>query len=135
MSDRSIAQIVRDISADTKALAEEETALAKQEIKEGSVKLGIAAGLTAVGLGLLILALFVLTAFFVTIFHDFAGWGWWASTLIVFGIYVVIAAIFIAIAVPMFKKGNPTPVRAIDRGKSVVASVKTAFTNPSGPRV
>ncbi len=135
MSDRSIAQIVRDISADTKALAEEEAALAKQEIKEGSVKLGTAIGLTVVGLGILIMSLFVLTAFFVAIFHEFAGWGWWASTLIVFGIYVVIASILVAIAVPLFKKGNPTPTRASDRGKSVIAAVKTALTNPSGPRV
>jgi hypothetical protein len=40
----------------------------------------------------------------------------------------------VLVAVPLLKKGNPVPGTAIGSAKSLIASVKRALKNPSGPR-
>ncbi|GAA4284622.1 hypothetical protein GCM10022261_21530 [Brevibacterium daeguense] len=135
MPERSISQLIQDIKADSRALAQEETALAKSEIQVGAKNLGIGAGLAGAGLFLLflgsIMAIFAAAAGF----HEGLGWPWWGSFLMVFGILVVIALILVAVAIPLFKKGNPTPTAAINGGKSALEAITRALRNPSGPRV
>lgn len=135
MAERSISQLIQDIKADTQALAQEETALAKSEIQAGAKNLGIGAGLAGAGVFLLFLSSFMAIFALSAVFHEAVGLPWWGSFLIVFGILVLLALILVAIAIPLFKKGNPTPASAISSGKSAVEALRRAVKNPSGPRL
>lgn len=135
MAERSLSQLINDIKADTKALTQEEAALAKSEMTEGAKNLGIGAGLAAAGAFLLFLASFIVLFCISAAFHEGLGWDWWLSFLVVFGILVVIAAVLILVAVPILKKGNPTPTSAIGGAKSTVEALKRAVKNPTGPRI
>lgn len=135
MTERSLSQLIKDIRDDSKALAQEEAALAKSEVTTGAKNLGIGSGLAVVALYLLYLSSFMAIFVLSALFHELLNWPWWASFLIVFGILVVIGGILIAIAIPLFKKGNPTPKAAIERGKSVKDALLRALKNPTGPRV
>lgn len=135
MPERSISQLVSDIKADTQALAQEEAALAKAQATAGAKNLGIGSGLAIAGLFLLFLSAFMAIFTIAAVFHEALGLSWWLSFLIVFAILVVLAAILVLIAIPLFKKGNPTPTKAIDGAKSAVDALKRAVKNPSGPRI
>lgn len=135
MPERSISQLVSDIKADSQALAQEEAALAKSEITTGAKNLGIGAGLAIAALFLLFLSSFMVIFTLAATAHEALGWPWWLSFLVVFGLLVVVAVVLVLIAIPFFKKGNPTPSGAIDGAKSAVGALKRAFKNPSGPRV
>ncbi|WP_309132218.1 phage holin family protein [Brevibacterium sp.] len=134
MAERSISELIKDIGDDSKAIVEEEVALAKAEATAGAKNLGIGSALAIVALFFLFLSSFMVIFAGAAAFHEGLGWPWWGSFLMVFGILAVIAIILILVAVPLFKKGNPVPVTAIDLGKSLVAGVKRALSNPSGPR-
>lgn len=134
MSERSISKLVKDISADAQALAQEEAALAKSEITAGAKNLGIGAGLAIGALFLLFLSSFMALFTIAAVLHEAANWSWWLSFLVVFAALVIIALILVAIALPLFKKGNPTPTSAIASGKSAVNAIKRALSNPGGPR-
>ena len=134
MAERSISELIKGISDDSKAIAEEEIALAKAEATAGAKNLGIGAGLAVVALFLLFLSSFMVIFAGAAAFREGLGWPWWASFLIIFGILAVIAVILVLIAVPILKKGNPVPGGAIASAQSIIAAVKRALTNPSGPR-
>src|SRR5699024_4574003 len=134
MAERSISELIKGISDDSKAIAEEEIALAKAEATAGAKNLGIGAGLAVAALFLLFLSSFMVIFAGAAAFHEGLGWPWWGSFLIVFGILAVIAIVLVLVALPLFKKGNPVPGTAIGSAKSLIASVKRALKNPSGPR-
>ena len=134
MSERSISKLVKDIGADAQALAQEEAALAKSEALDGAKNLGIGAGLAIGALFHLFLSSFMAMFTVVSALHEGLGWAWWLSFLVVFGAMVLIALILVAVALPLFKKGNPTPTSAIASGKSAVNAIKRALSNPGGPR-
>ncbi|WP_349827142.1 phage holin family protein [Brevibacterium litoralis] len=130
MSERSIAELVKDLRSDAQALAQEEKALAVSEIKKGSINLGIGGGLAVVALFLLFLSTFMGIFAGAAGFHEGAGWPWWGSFLAVFGILVIVAVLLVLIALPFFKKGNPTPTSAIDGAKTGIDLIKRAVQNP-----
>ncbi|RBP63398.1 putative superfamily III holin-X [Brevibacterium sanguinis] len=134
MAERSISELIKDIGDDSKAIAEEEVALAKAEATAGAKNLGIGSALAIVALFFLFLSSFMVIFAGASAFHEGLGWPWWGSFLMVFGILAVIAIVLLLVALPLFKKGNPVPVTAIGLGKSIVAAVKRALSNPSGPR-
>ncbi|MBM7816690.1 hypothetical protein JOE56_001384 [Brevibacterium paucivorans] len=134
MTERSLSQLIQDIKDDSQALAQEEIALAKTEAQAGAKNLGIGGGLAVAALFLLFLSSFMAIFALSAVFHEVAHLPWWASFLIVFGILVVIAGILVGVAIPLFKKGNPTPTAAIDRGNSVKDAILRALKNPTGPR-
>ncbi|GAA1536325.1 MULTISPECIES: phage holin family protein [Brevibacterium] len=134
MAERSISELIKGIGDDSKAIAEEEIALAKAEATAGAKNLGIGSALAVVALFFLFLSSFMVIFAGAAAFHEGLGWPWWGSFLIVFGILAVLATILVLIALPLFKKGNPVPGTAIDSAKSLVAAVKRAVKNPSGPR-
>ncbi|MDN6665248.1 MAG: phage holin family protein [Brevibacterium sp.] len=134
MAERSISELIKGIGDDSKAIAEEEIALAKAEVTAGAKNLGIGSALAVVALFFLFLSSFMVIFAGAAAFHEGLGWPWWGSFLIVFGILAVLAIILVLIALPLFKKGNPVPGTAIDSAKSLVAAVKRAVKNPSGPR-
>lgn len=134
MSERSISKLVKDISADAQALVQEEAALAKSEAVAGAKNLGIGVGLALGAVFLLFLSSFMVLFTAAAALHEGAGWSWWLSFLVVFGALVIIALILVAIALPLLKKGNPTPTSAIESGKSAFQAIKRAVSNPGGPR-
>ena len=93
MAERSISELIKGISDDSKAIAEEEIALAKAEATAGAKNLGIGAGLAVVALFLLFLSSFMVIFAGAAAFHEGLGWPWWGSFLIVFGILAVLAII------------------------------------------
>ncbi|GAA1871022.1 phage holin family protein [Brevibacterium marinum] len=134
MAERSISELIKGIGDDSKAVAEEEIALAKAEATAGAKNLGIGSALAVVALFFLFLSSFMVIFAGAAAFHEGLGWPWWGSFLIIFGILAVLAIILVLIALPLFKKGNPVPGTAIGSAKSLVAAVKRAVKNPSGPR-
>ncbi|GAA0036516.1 MULTISPECIES: phage holin family protein [Brevibacterium] len=134
MAERSISELIKDIGDDSKAIAEEELALAKAEATAGAKNLGIGSALALAALFFLFLGSFMVIFAGAAAFREGLGWPWWASFLIIFGILAVIAVILVLIAVPILKKGNPVPGGAIASAQSIIAAVKRALTNPSGPR-
>lgn len=134
MAERSISQLIKDITADSKALAQEEAALAKNEAVAGGKNLGIGAGLAIAAVFLLLLSSIMAIFTVAGVFAEVVGLSWWLSFLIVFGILVVIAVILVLIAIPLLKKGNPTPTAAINGGKSAASAIARALKNPGGPR-
>ena len=95
MAERSISELIKGISDDSKAIAEEEIALAKAEATAGAKNLGIGAGLAIVALFLLFLSSFMVIFAGAAAFREGLGWPWWASFLIIFGILAVIAVILV----------------------------------------
>src|SRR5699024_9598229 len=122
MAERSISELIKGISDDSKAIAEEEIALAKAEATAGAKNLGIGAGLAVAALFLLFLSSFMVSFAGAAAFPAALGWPWWGTFLIVFRIPAVIAIALAPVALPLCKKGNPGPGTAIGSAKSLIAS-------------
>ena len=69
MAERSISELIKGISDDSKAIAEEEIALAKAEATAGAKNLGIGAGLAVAALFLLFLSSFMVIFAGAAAFH------------------------------------------------------------------
>lgn len=134
MAQRSLKQIIGEITGDFKTLAQEEKTLATAEIKTGATKLGIGGGLLIGALFFVVLAVFILL-FAASAGVHAAGLPWWLSFLIIGVALIVVGAILALIGLPFLKKGKPVPTQAIDGAKSTLNAVKTAVKNPSGPQV
>ncbi|MDN6530485.1 MAG: phage holin family protein, partial [Brevibacterium sp.] len=100
MAERSISELIKGIGDDSKAIAEEEIALAKAEATAGAKNLGIGSALAVVALFFLFLSSFMVIFAGAAAFHEGLGWPWWGSFLIVFGILAVLAIILVLIALP-----------------------------------
>ncbi|MCQ9368609.1 phage holin family protein [Brevibacterium sp. 91QC2O2] len=134
MAERSLSELITDIKSDAQALAQEETALAKSEAIEGAKNLGIGGGLAGAAAFLLFMSSFAALFCVSAALHEGAGWPWWLSFLVVFALLVVIAVVLVLVAVPLLKKGNPTPTGAIAGAKRAFRQLGRAVRNPSGPR-
>lgn len=120
----SIGELVAGASRDISTLISKEIELAKSELK-----VSVTAG--GMGIGLILGAIYVLTIGFVMLsiaiayFINWNGSGLalhWAF-LIVFGIWTLLAALMIFIAVRSFKKVK-APEKAIAQGKQIPAALK-----------
>ncbi|MGI8948749.1 MAG: phage holin family protein [Ornithinimicrobium sp.] len=120
--ERSIGQLVSDVSADASAIVRSEIELAKVEIKNdvthGAKGAGMFAGaavLGAYGFGLLLLGLAWVIAIFLPV---------WAGLLIVAAVLFVIAAVLGLIGKGQISKVQGKPVKTIDNAQQTVAAVK-----------
>lgn len=134
MAQRSLKQIIGEITGDFKTLAQEEKSLATAEVKTGATKLGIGGGLLIGALFFVLLAVFILL-FAASAGVHAAGLPWWLSFLIIGVALIVVGVILALIGLPFLKKGKPVPTQAIDGAKSTLNAVKAAVKNPSGPQV
>lgn len=122
--DKSLGDVVADVSEKASQLVREEIQLAKAEVKDKVSKLtkgaavGAAAGVFAIfGVTMLFHAL----AWFLTDLLDSSPWvGFGIVTLLLF----VLAAIAGLVAARLFKRGSPpTPVMAIEQAKATKADL------------
>ena len=122
--ERTIGQLVGDVSTDLSQIMRGEIELAKAEIKQDVTHAGKGAGMFA-GAG--VLALYGLGLLFLGLAGVIAIWlGWWDGLLIMAGVLFLIAAVLGLIGNSQRQKVNGKPERAIREAKETVDTVKSA---------
>ena len=121
-SDPTLGKLVMDAQRDISTLISKEIELAKSElkisVKHGGTGIGLFAGAAFLGL-LAVIMLSVSIAYFI----HWAGLGLHWAFLIVFGIYVLIAALLAFIGIKQVKQVK-APERAIQQGKQIPQALK-----------
>ena len=122
--DPTLGKLVMDAQRDISTLISKEIQLAKSEIKvsvkHGGVGIGLFAGAAFLGL-LAIIMLSVSIAYF--IHWNGSGLDLHWAFLIVFGLYVLIAALLAFIGIKQVKQVK-APERAIEQGKQIPQALK-----------
>lgn len=120
--DPTIGKLVMDAQRDISTLISKEIQLAKSELKvsvrHGGLGIGLFAGAAFLGL-LAVMMLSVSIAYFI----HWAGLGLHWAFLIVFGLYVLLAALLALIGVRQVKQVK-APERAIEQGKQIPQALK-----------
>ncbi len=122
--DPTIGKLVADTSRDISTLISKEIQLAKSELKVSVKAGGIGAGLFAAAAFILVLAVIMLSVA-IAYFINWNGAGLdlhWAF-LIVFGFYVLVAALLVFIGVKKVKQVK-APERAIGQGKEIPRALR-----------
>ena len=118
----TIGRLVADASRDISSLIQNEIALAKSElkvsVKAGGTGAGLFAGAAFVGV-LAIIMLSVAIAYFINMTGLDLAWCF----LIVFGFYVLLAALLAYIGIRQVKQVK-APERAINQGKEIPSALK-----------
>ena len=122
--ERTIGQLVSDVSTDISQIMRGEIELAKAEIKQDVSHAGKGAGMLVgagvlglYGLGLLLLGLAGVIAIWLS---------WWAGLLIVAGVLFVVAAILALVGKNQVSQVKGKPERAISNAQQTVATLKQA---------
>jgi Putative Actinobacterial Holin-X, holin superfamily III len=89
----SVASLLGGIASDLQTLVRQEVSLAKAEILREWDKAKAAAGAMAVGAAVLALGGLFLCLTIVALLHEVAGLPWWASFLIVGGVFSVLGLV------------------------------------------
>ncbi|GAA1443555.1 hypothetical protein GCM10009641_60550 [Mycobacterium cookii] len=123
-TDPTLGKLVMDAQRDISTLISQEIALAKSEIKvsvrHGGLGVGLFAGAAFLGL-LAVIMLSVAIAYF--IHWNGAGLDLHWAFLIVFGLYVLIAALLAFVGLKQVKQVK-APERAIEQGKQIPSALK-----------
>jgi uncharacterized membrane protein YqjE len=124
-ADKSLGDVVGDVSTKASLLVREEIELAKAEISEKISSLAKGAVVAALA-G--VFAVFALVYFFHALawfFNDLFNFTVaWPGYLIVFGILIVLAGIAGALGIRWIKRGSPpTPAMAIEEAKRTRAEI------------
>ncbi len=130
-AEKSLGDVVNDVSSKASLLVREEIELAKTEVSVKAARLGKGAA-AAAGAGLFgVFALIYLFHALAWLFADLIGGddetSIWLGYLIVFGILVILAAIAGLLGLRFIKKGSPpTPDLAIEEAKRTRAALEEA---------
>jgi uncharacterized membrane protein YqjE len=126
-AEKSLGDVVNDVSTKASLLVREEIELAKTEIAEKAKSLGKG---VAVAIVAGVMALFALVYFFQALawfFNDLfdkVNTSPWVGFLIVFGILILFAAVAGFMGLRWIKKGSPpTPALAIEEAKRTRAEI------------
>ena len=125
-AEKSLGDVVNDVSTKASLLVREEIELAKIEIAEKAKSLGKG---VAVAIVAGVMAVFALIYFFEALawfFNDLldVGQSLWIGFLIVFGILIALAAVAGFLGIRWIKKGSPpTPNLAIEEAKRTRAEI------------
>ena len=125
--EKSLGEIVADVSEKASQLVREEIELAKAEVTDKLSKLGRGAAIAAAAGVFLI---FGVTMFFhglAWLFNDVFNWedNIWAGFAVVTAILFLLAIIAALVALRLFKKGSPpTPELAIEEAKRTRAELE-----------
>ncbi len=132
--DRSLGEIVSEVSENASRLVREEIELAKAEVTERAKTLGAGIGIgVAAGLFLALSLIYFLhgLAYF---FQDLLDTEVWVGYLIVTVILVILAVIAGLLARRFFKRGSPpTPEMAIEQAKLTRDSLEHAVEGDAPP--
>jgi hypothetical protein len=118
-ADKSLGEIVQEVSEKASLLVRQEIDLAKAEVGEKVSSLGKGAGIAAAAGTFLFFAVFVFLIGLSFFFNDLLDFeSVWLGFLIVFVLLVILGAIAGFVAFRFFKKGSPpTPDLAIEEAK------------------
>jgi uncharacterized membrane protein YqjE len=118
-TDKSLGDVVTEVSEKASLLVREEIELAKAEISEKVTKLGKGAAAVAAAGVLAVFALIYLFEALAWFFVDLFNWNTiWPGFLLTFGVIVVIGVIAGALGVRWLRSGAPpTPDLAIEEAK------------------
>ncbi|MET0525727.1 MAG: phage holin family protein [Nocardioides sp.] len=120
----TIGRLVTDAQRDIRTLISKEIELAKSELKVSVTAGGIGIGLFAGAAFVLVLAVIMFSVALAYLIHwngDGLDLHW--AFLIVFGFYVLVAALMIFIGVRKMKKVK-APERAIEQGREIPKALK-----------
>lgn len=120
----TIGRLIKDAQTDFSLLMRKEIELAKSELKVSVTAGGIGAALIGAAVFLMLLAVIMLSVA-IAYFINWNGQGLalhWAF-LIVFGGYMLLAALLILVAIRKFKKVR-APERAIEQGREIPKALK-----------
>ena len=120
--DPTIGKLVVDATRDISDLVNKEITLAKQELKVSVTNAGVGVGLFAAAAFLLVLAV-IMFSISAAYFIHWAGLGLHWSFLIVFGFYVLLAALLGFVGFLKVKKVK-APEKAIAQGKEIPRALK-----------
>lgn len=122
--DPTIGRLVHDATKDISTLIQKEIQLAKSELKVSVKAGGTGIGLFAAAGFLLVLAVIMLSvaiAYFINWNGDGLALHW--AFLIVFGFYVLLAALLVFVGVRKVKQVR-APERAIEQGREIPKALK-----------
>ncbi|WP_343906672.1 phage holin family protein [Nocardioides aquiterrae] len=123
-SDPTIGRLVHDATKDISTLVQKEIQLAKSElkvsVKAGGTGIGLFAGAAFIGV-LAIIMLSVSIAYFINWNGDGLALHW--AFLIVFGFYLLVAALLVFVGVRKVKQVK-APERAIEQGREIPKALK-----------
>jgi uncharacterized membrane protein YqjE len=128
---RSLGQIVKELTADISTLFRSEIALLKLEIKDTVAKLGGGAAMFA---GAAFVAIFGLAFLFVTITLGLVALGVpaWVSSLIVTVVLFVVAGVLAMMGKKKFAQVNFVPSESVQQIKADVEAIKADFQRVRG---
>jgi uncharacterized membrane protein YqjE len=117
-TDKSVGQLVFDVSERTSNLVREEIELAKAEVREKVNQLVRGSVVGAVAAVFLFFSLILLMEGVAWLLNDLVFDNFWLGFFVEAGLFIVIGVIAVLIAVRAFKKGAPpTPDQAIEEAK------------------
>jgi uncharacterized membrane protein YqjE len=125
-AEKSLGDVVGDVSTKASLLVREEIELAKTEISEKVSRLAKGGAVAAAAGVFAVFALIYLFEGLAWFFNDLLNVqnAYWAGFLIVFGILIVLAGIAGWIGIRWIKKGSPpTPSLAIEEAKRTRAEI------------
>lgn len=125
-SDRSLGQIIKDLTADFSTLFHSEVALLKLEFKDTVAKLG---GGVAMFAAAAFLGIFGIGFLFVTVVLGLVALGVpaWVSTLIVTVLLFVAAGILALLGKKKFGQVNFVPTESVEQIKTDIDSIKSGI--------
>jgi uncharacterized membrane protein YqjE len=117
-ADKSLGDVVGDVTSKMSLLVQEEIELAKAEVSDKVSKLAKGAGLAAAAGVFLVFMLIYLMHALAWLFVDLLDEEVWVGYLIVTGLLLLLGAIAGLVALRLFKRGAPpTPEMAIEEAK------------------
>lgn len=127
-SDRSLAEITKDLTSDLSRLVHTEIALAKTEIQQNVSRLGTGAGLLG-GAGFI--GVFALEFILLALMFGLSALGLslWLSALIVAVVLGVVAAVLAMRGKKSMQGASLTPTHAIEQMKTDVEVIKNDLKN------
>ena len=126
-ADKSLGEIVSDVSEKASLLVREEIELAKAEVTAKVTSLGKGAGIAAAAGVFLVFAITMLFHGLAWLLDDLFGWddSIWPGFLIMFALLTILASIAGFIAYRLFQSGAPpTPDLAIEEAKRTRAELE-----------
>ena len=127
----TIGRLVTDASRDISSLITQEIQLAKSELKVSVKAGGMGVGLFAAAAFVAVLAIIMLSVAFAYLIHwngDGLDLQW--AFLIVFGVYLIVAALLGFVGYRKFKQVGP-PDKAIHQGKEIPRALKGQSDTPA----
>ncbi len=120
----SMASLLGGIATDLQTLVRQEVALAKAEIMREWDKAKAAAGAMALGAAVLALGGLFLCLTVVAVLHEVAGLPWWASLLIVGGVFTGLGAVLFFMGRAQAARVNVVPPQTAETMKENVQWIR-----------